>query len=85
MDLKDQILEIAEQLKSNEITTDYAKNLLLRLFEISDNWTYVSDETPPNDIELLAKSPNGIVHLTYWRPAYDIFTCQCKSESTSYW
>jgi hypothetical protein len=40
---------------------------------------------PPNDVELLAKAPNGIIHLTSWRPAYDIFTCQNKTEKTYNW
>ncbi len=84
-DMKEQILKIAEQLKYDEITTDYAQSLLLGLFGVSGSWVYVNEKTPPNDIELLAKSPDGTIHLTSWRPAYNIFSCQSKKESTFNW
>lgn len=83
--MRTEILKIAEQLKYDEITTDYAQSLLLCLFGISSGWVYVNEETPPNDIDLLAKAPDGTIHLTNWRPAYDIFSCQCKSDSTFDW
>lgn len=83
--MKEQILEIAEKLRLELITEYEAQNLLLGLFGVSGSWLYVNEETPPNDIELLAKAPNGTVHLTNWRPAYDIFSCQCKSESAFDW
>lgn len=83
--MKEQILKIAEQLKYDEITTDYAQSLLLGLFGVSGSWVYVDEETPPTNMELLAKAPNGTIHLTSWRPAYDIFCCQCKSESAFDW
>ena len=50
-----------------------------------DSWKRVNDETPPIHIELLVKSPDGIVHLSSWREAYQIFTCQDKSESSLDW
>jgi hypothetical protein len=54
--------------------------------EVNKNaWKLVDEEIPPSDVELLVKSPNGIVHLAYWRPLYDIFTCQDKRESSLDW
>jgi hypothetical protein len=50
-----------------------------------DRWKTVSEETPPSNIELLVQSPKGIVHLSSWREAYDIFSCQAKSESSFDW
>lgn len=45
----------------------------------------VSEQKPPHQIELLVKSPNGIIYLSSWRPAYSIFDCQDKSESSYGW
>jgi hypothetical protein len=50
-----------------------------------DSWKRVIDETPPINIELLVKSPNGIVHLSSWRESYAIFSCQDKRESSLHW
>ena len=61
--MKEQILKIAEQLKYDEITTDYAQTLLLSLFGVSGSWVYVNEETPPTDIELLAKAPDGTIQV----------------------
>ena len=83
--MKEQILEIAEKLRLELITEYEAQNLLLGLFGVSGSWAYVNEETPPNDVELLAKAPNGTIHLTSWRPSYRIFCCQCKSESAFDW
>lgn len=86
--MKEQILEIAEKLRLELITEYEAETLLLGLLGllgVSGSWVYVNEETPPNNIELLAKAPNGTIHLTSWRPAYDIFCCQCKSESAFNW
>jgi hypothetical protein len=83
--MKEQILKIAEQLKHDEITTDYAQSLLLGLFGVSGSFISVSEQEPPHNTELLAKSPTGVVHLCSWRPAYNIFTCQSKSESSWDW
>ena len=55
------------------------------IHDVSGSWVYVNEETPPNDVELLAKAPDGTIHLTSWRTAYDIFSCQCKSESAFDW
>jgi len=49
------------------------------------DWKSVSESTPPSNVELLVKSPEGIVHLSNWREGYNIFTCQAKSESSSDW
>jgi hypothetical protein len=50
-----------------------------------DRWKTVFEETPPSNIELLAESPDGVVHLTDWRAGYQIFSCQVKSESSDDW
>jgi hypothetical protein len=50
-----------------------------------DRWKTVFEETPPSNIELLAESPDGTVHLTGWRAGYQIFSCQAKSESSDGW
>ena len=50
-----------------------------------DRWKTVFEETPPIHVELLVKSPEGIIHLASWRESYNIFTCQHKSESSSDW
>jgi hypothetical protein len=50
-----------------------------------DSWKLVSEETPPIHVELLVKSPEGIVHLSSWRESYNIFSCQAKSESSFDW
>lgn len=83
--MKEQMLKIAKDLEQDTITETEAQNLLLDLFGVSGSWVYVNEETPPNDIELLAKAPNGTIHLTSWRPGYDIFCCQCKNESAFDW
>ena len=48
-------------------------------------WKTVSVHTPPLHKEILAKSPGGVIHLTNWREAYNIFTCQGKDESSYDW
>ncbi len=53
--------------------------------ELNDNFIRVSEHTPPENVELLAKSPTGCIHLTSWRPDYKIFTCQDKKESSYDW
>lgn len=50
-----------------------------------NSWKSVSEETPPTSVELLVKSPEGVVHLSSWRESYNIFSCQAKSESSSDW
>ena len=83
--MKEQILEIAEKLRLELITEYEAQNLLLCLFGVSGSFISVGVQEPPHDTELLAKSPTGTVHLCSWRPAYNIFTCQAKSESSWDW
>ena len=58
-------------------------NLAEKLFK--PKWISVSEQTPPSNIELLVKSPDGIVHLANWRESYNIFTCQNKDESSYDW
>ena len=50
-----------------------------------NSWKSVSEETPPTIVELLVKSPNGVIYLSNWRESYDIFCCQEKSESSFDW
>ena len=52
---------------------------------VENKWKSVFEEIPPSNIELLAESPDGLVHLTDWRDGYQIFSCQCKSESSRGW
>jgi len=58
---------------------------ILSLFGGSSRFISVMEQEPPHNIELLAKSPTGVVHLCSWRPAYNIFTCQHKSENSWDW
>jgi hypothetical protein len=83
--MKEQILKIAQDLKQDTITEYEAQNLLLSLFGVNGSWVYVNEKTPPKNIELLAKAPDGTIHLTSWRTAWDIFCCQCKGESAFDW
>lgn len=48
-------------------------------------WIDAIDRQPDTRNEILVKSPQGIVHIAHWRPAYNIFTCQMKRESISGW
>ena len=50
-----------------------------------DRWKTVDEETPPTSVELLVKSPNGVIYLSNWRESYQIFFCQEKSESSYDW
>ena len=83
--MKEQILEIADKLRNGEVDHNEAKILLLSLFGVSGGFISVSDKEPPHNVELLAKSPTGIIHLCSWRSAYNIFTCQVKSETSLDW
>jgi hypothetical protein len=55
------------------------------LKQVADRWKLVSEETPPTSVELLVKSPNGIIYLSSWRESYQIFSCQEKSEASLNW
>jgi hypothetical protein len=83
--MKEQILEIADKLRNGEVDSNEAQNLLLCLFGVSGSFISVSEQEPPHYVELLAKSPRGIIHLCSWRPSYNIFTCQAKSERSWDW
>lgn len=48
-------------------------------------WISVEEQIPPQNIKLLVKSPEGIMHLTNWREYYNIFSCQAKTESSNNW
>jgi hypothetical protein len=82
--MKEEILKIAEDLKNGVYSEEESKSFLLELFGV-DQWVLVSECEPPKDIEILAKSPEGIVHLCNWREAYKIFTVQAKYDDSSNW
>jgi hypothetical protein len=52
---------------------------------LSPGFISVSEQEPPHNTELLAQSPTGDFYLCSWRPAYNIFTCQAKGESSWNW
>ena len=71
--MKRQILDISDKLRNDEIDENEARKLLLNVFNINDGFVLVSEEEPPQDIELLVKSPSGTIYLSNWRPSYSIF------------
>lgn len=81
--MKEEILDITDKLKKGDIDSNQAKNLLLSLF--GSCFVSVEDKQPPHNIEILAKSPSGIVYLSSWRAGYNIFSCQAKTESSIDW
>lgn len=83
MELKEEVLDLAKKLYHNHLTPEMGTNLLLNL--ITNEFVLVSEVKPPYNIEILAKSPEGVIHLANWRSAYNIFSCQCKGESTCNW
>ena len=48
-------------------------------------WKCPITECPPIHKELLVKSPDGVYHIASYRKAYNIFTCQVKSETIDRW
>jgi hypothetical protein len=58
---------------------------VMNLLVSENEWISVYLQYPPENIQVLAKSPSGMVHLCHWRPAYNIFTCQEKRESSDDW
>jgi hypothetical protein len=92
--MKEETLEEAlNKLKEKHTVLNlYPSNMLKNVAEFGakwqqeqDRWKTVFEETPPSNIELLAESPDGVVHLTDWRAGYQIFSCQVKSESSDDW
>jgi len=69
----------------NDIVIELVTKVRLNLKEEQNSWKSVSEEIPPSHVELLVKSPEGVVHLSSWRESYNIFTCQTKSESSFNW
>lgn len=67
-------------------TVNERENILQELRKIAeDQYILVTDEEPPTGVELLVKAPNGRFAIASWRPAYRIFSCQSKGESTLDW
>lgn len=54
-----------------------------KLFE--PKWINVGEKAPPKNESVLAKSPEGVIHICNWREAYNIFTVQTKDESSFDW
>jgi hypothetical protein len=68
------------------VKSDKAKDYWFDIFKKNkEKWNKVTEDTPPSNVELLVKSPNGIIHLSRWRESYNIFGCQAKSESIVGW
>jgi hypothetical protein len=68
------------------VKSDEAKDYWFDIFKKNkEKWNKVTEDTPPSNVELLVKSPNGIIHLSRWRESYNIFGCQAKSESIVGW
>lgn len=63
----------------NELDALFAKHIVSRSF------ICVSEQTPPENVELLVQDSYGNKHLTSWRKAYSIFSCQNKTESAEDW
>lgn len=57
----------------------------LNIPHVVESWICPMDNEPPLNTEVLAKDPNGNVHLTTWRGNYNIFSCQGKSEGVYDW
>lgn len=51
----------------------------------SNSWKKVHEQEPPTEGYVIAKSPNGVLHLTSWRESYKIFMCQNKQETSFDW
>ena len=83
--MKKQINDLLLKMQNGENCIGETANQLLDLFAASGSFISVSEQEPPHNTELLAKSPTGVIHLCSWRPAYNIFTCQNKSESSWDW
>ena len=83
--MKEKILKIASDLSYNDLTIEQAKEQLLELFGVNDDWKYVYELEPPIILEVLSKDPNGTIRLSRWRESYRIFDCQDKRESSSRW
>lgn len=79
--MEEKLHEILMNLNRERITVSQAQEQILEIVD----WVRVYDKTPPILVELLAKAPDGTIHLTTWRPAYDIFCCQSKGEGSNDW
>lgn len=73
------------QFEGEPITSLIKTEDLPNLINKQLGFTFVSEQEPPHQVELLVKSPSGLIHLSNWRPAYNIFTCQDKRESSYDW
>ena len=69
---------------TSDWTIENVQNLINELLE-NDGFVYVHEQEPPKDLQVLSKSPDGIIRMSSWRRAYNIFDCQAKSESSYNW
>lgn len=83
--MKKELLEITKDLTQDKITESEARTLLLDLPGVGDDFILVDVQEPPHNVEILAKSPIGTIHLCSWRLSYNIFTCQTKGEESWDW
>jgi len=83
--MKDEILQIAYSLEKGIIDEETAKQELCVLLGVVESWVCPMDNEPPLYTEILAKDPNGNIHLTTWRESYGIFSCQGKREFVHGW
>jgi hypothetical protein len=79
--MRSKIEEIHIRLNDGSITISKATDDVMNLID----WKYVEDETPPLNIEVLAKSPFGLIYLACWRDTYGIFSCQNKCDNCVSW
>lgn len=47
--------------------------------------SYDPDSRPKTNRDVVAMSPEGFAHITHWRSAYNVFSCQRKHEDSYGW
>jgi len=58
---------------------------VVEFIEYNNGFKYVSEETPPKYVDLLTMDPKGNYHITSWREAHNVFSCQNKFDSSYDW
>ena len=81
----EKLIYIADLFKNNVINFDSASNSLLELLDSPNRWVSVAEKEPPKSMEVLVKSPDDVVSIASWRPAYKIFSNQSKHEDSFDW
>ena len=83
--MREKIYNIVKDLQRGNVNYTDAVDKLCDLHIVVESWVNVYDQEPPLNIEILAKDPKGVIHLTQWRERYGIFMCQSKSEGSFDW